>query len=137
MPVKSINIRRRDPKERLDLKVSVSGMVVSVEAGSFRINGVENKLLEDEHCKITAHPEYKTGVLASLVLADGVARVLLDEVVKDGVDQPFNLKDSGYTLLISLFDCIVPAGATDLNDVDVRVRRYVPFEEKQPEALHV
>ena len=51
--------------------------------------------------------------------------ILIDEVVGDGVDEPYDFAASQYDVILVLFNVTVPAAATTLEDLDLIVSHVV------------
>lgn len=136
----TINIIKQNGVEGrndLALPVSVNGMLITVGSGDFHYCGEALTLSDDAEYVVTPDATYDTVLLASLVKGPAPAfevSVVVDEVLQDGADRPFDLNDSEYQTLGRLFSCSIPAGATSLDDVTISVRQVVPREivEKQP-----
>lgn len=99
---------------RVDLPVSISGMVVTVGAGSFTHVGVGYQLDEDVETDllIDADSRVAFGYLVRVV-ETGEITVLWDTVKP--VDWPFVFEADGpYELLHKLVTADIPAGVSDL-----------------------
>lgn len=133
MPVTNQTTYAKPDRAALELPVTVNGIVITVGKGGFKFHGEDLTLDDDVEFTVTVDPTNDTAVLAYLVkvIADGSVDVVVDEVVSDGVDVPFNFKGSPYELLTRIFFCEVPAAAADLSAVDITAIRV----EARPEPV--
>lgn len=104
------------------LSVSVSGLTLTVGAGSFKREGQDYVLAEDEEWEATNRPT-KADASGYLVIekATGQVGVFVDDVVHDGVDVPYVFNGSPFKVLQTLFHMDIPANTADLASVDVTV----------------
>ena len=116
------------------LAVSVSGLVVTVSPGDFRVvEGVEaaHYSLPEEYT-YTAAPDADEDTTAVGHLAvresDGVVVLVTDEV---SPSDPllFNWSGSGYRILHSLFRVHIPAAAVALDEVNLSITHHHAHEE--------
>lgn len=129
MPIVQIDRNGRDGS--VDLQVLQSGMDVTVKAGAFRVKGEDLTLTEDEIFSATANATYDTSVVGYLCKdwGDGDKIVLVvDEVLRDGIDGSSRWDSAAYKAIHTIFTMDVPAGAVDLDGVDIRVRKIVGTE---------
>lgn len=113
-----------------DLTVEQSGMTLTVRAGDFTIVGQEYQLEDDEIFVVRADVDNYTDIFGYLVKdVTGKVRLLVDEVVHDGEDEPFDVSASEYTPLLFIFNVRVPAQATSLDDEELVVRRFTIRDE--------
>lgn len=124
MPINIITQFAKPASVELALPVKQSGMAVTVEAGTFRINGVKHTLSENQTFTATERAEVAY-IDARLVEYEGEVFVLVDEAVADsGEDlETFDWEGSPYTVLWALFWFKVPAGTTTLDGVPINVLR--------------
>jgi hypothetical protein len=121
MPVTTKNIVGND-RQRCELPVSVEGLRVTVGEGAFKMKG-KSYYFEEQHFIAMADPQKVIWVGGYLVEdAEGKAKLLIDEVTEGESSYAF---DGPYTLLHWLFHFDVPAGATSLEEEDIKVRYLV------------
>lgn len=113
--------------------VSLQGMNFTIEAGGAKIMGVQHSFLAHS-LAIHADADDSSHVYGWLVRAksDGAVSVLIDEVVLDGVDEPYLFGDASlYLPVVLIFSMDLPAATTALDDpaVTIKVQRYTSFEE--------
>jgi len=110
--------------------VTVSGMVITVGATSFRCCG-DWELKEDQEFAVEPHAELDTCVQAVLAVHRETEEVVLlvDEVLR-GDDTITDLAQTSYRPLCQLLRFTVPAGATSLDDVDIHITRRVKLEDR-------
>jgi hypothetical protein len=103
-------------------------MQLTVGAGAFRAAGVDHSFPEDIDCDLVSDLTFATDTIGYIVKNKdtGVASVLVDEVVRDGIDTPY-VFDSGqaYVPLHVLFICKVAIGAVSLDDAPLWVYQIV------------
>lgn len=100
----------------VDLQVQFVGMVFTVYAGKFIVDGQEGELLHDEHYTVPVR-NVDADIQAFLVKSrdTGEYRVLVDDVKVDSEDVAFNFSPtSPFTLILSLVLIAVPANCADL-----------------------
>ena len=121
-------------KNDCQLVVEVSGLDLSVKAGTVVNYTVERELAEDKDYTVTPSADYPLLVEAWLVLvkATDALDVLVDEIVDDGEDVRYVFDDeSPYKKLRMLAYGQLPAGATSIDDGDFTIKKIVM---KVPEA---
>jgi hypothetical protein len=114
------------------LAISVSGLVVTVAAGSFKIRGHDYVLVED--ATYTATPDADGAITALCLLAkdtgNGDAVVLVvDEMGEWDEAGFFDWSTSQYEIISQLLSIQVSAGAVSLAEEDLAVTHYVPPAE--------
>lgn len=105
-------------KHKVLLATTISGLSLTTEAGSFRVNGVDLEFAEEQVFTVTPSP-YRQEIQGFLVLDKRLNQpvLLVDEWVADGADQPYSFAKNGpYKLLARLYTLKVPAAATDLSN---------------------
>lgn len=112
------------PRTNIDLSVSVSGMELTVGAGTFNHQGAEYELTEDVVTDFgtEAFDRHIFGWLVEVV-ADGEITVLFDERGPGDAAYVF-LPDGPYRLIERYLTAVVPAGTTDLEDAGVELTVY-------------
>jgi len=117
------------------LDVSVSGLVVTVAAGSFkcaqRMAMIDYTLPEEYTYEPQVDPDEDITGLGYLAVreADDVVVLVTDEV-SESDSSLFNWRGSGYRLLHALFTIHVPAAAAVLDEANLSVVHYhAPPEE--------
>lgn len=123
-----------DPSKQtqVDLLVEVSGLNITVKAGSMVIAGKPVVLSKDTVYKASTHAQlsWLRGFLVR-ERTTGNVTVLVDEYVVDGEDSPFEfLPTCPYDPLYALYAAKVPSGTTDLANADFTLFRHVPPKEK-------
>jgi len=101
---------------QVDLQVQFVGMVFTVHAGKFIVDGQEGELLHDEHYTVPVR-NVDADIQAFLVKNrdTGEYRVLIDDVKVDSEDVAFNFSPtSPFILILSLVLIAVPANCADL-----------------------
>lgn len=99
----------------IDLSLSMSGLTITVGAGSIVSEGTSYALASSEAHTVGSYAVSCT-VMGSLVLdASNSLHVFVDEFVHDGVDVTYDFDSSPYTLVSPLYLVEVPAGTTDLS----------------------
>jgi hypothetical protein len=96
--------------------VSVTGTVMTVSAGTFKIDGVDYTLTEDETFDFAPLPAKTTYYAAYLVRVKegGELRVLVDEV-QQGRDDDYDFGESSpYTRLSKIWHARIEGGRPDL-----------------------
>jgi len=123
MPFSVTEQKAKPTVHAIGLSVEQSGMTVTVKAGTFKMSGVDYEFTEDQDFVATADPTDDTVVTGYLTreIATGNPVLVVDEEVLDGSDVPFNFQGSAYKLLHKFYQLRVPAGATDLDAVDIQV----------------
>jgi hypothetical protein len=100
----------------VDLEVSVSGMRVSVGAGTIKFGGVSFSFAEDQFTfPVKTEARVAQGFI---VIEDGTAKLFID----DGEGYTFS-RTGPYTPVAGIFDVAIPANASSL--VDLTMNRYV------------
>lgn len=130
------------PGNRLvDLAVTFEGMTVAVGAGPFTWKGAEVALVDDFEVALTADAAVVTDVRGYLVKdnQEDDFTIVLDEVKRDGEDEPFDFTESArYDLVALVFRVVVVSEAESLDDADRQVYRYIerpaPSREGDGEA---
>lgn len=127
MPTTIRTVGGKNGEAALDLAVTVSGMVITVPAGAFINQGHNYVLASDQNYSVgaSAQPRYLEGYLVKVV-STGALDVLVDEIVLDGVDVPYNFGDGTYEVLHRLFDIHVPENTIDLAPLELRRLQIVP-----------
>jgi hypothetical protein len=118
-----------DPsRESFRLDVEVEGMTIRVKKGSFVTGGKSYSLSEDSEYDVTGSATHKVSINGYIVLDRAKKpQVLIDELVHDGVDQPYLFKDGQFTPLHPIFSIHkMAAGTKDLSGVAVKVYRDEP-----------
>lgn len=112
------------PQTNIDLSVSVSGMELTVGAGTFSHQGAQYELTDDVVTDFgsEAFDRQIFGWLVEVV-ADGEITVLFDE--RGPGDAPYVFLPGGpYRLIERYVMATVPAGTTDLEDAGVELVVY-------------
>ena len=126
----------RPPFHNIAPEVEIDGLTVVVKATDFRLAAVDYSLAEDQEFDVTPDAnsaQHVTGYLVEEV-SSGSALLLVDEVVLDGEDTPYDF-DGDYRMLHPLYWFQVPAGVESLADVEVRVHWIqAPEEESDGEG---
>jgi hypothetical protein len=120
---------RDTPIHDCTLAVSTSGLTVNVAQGTFSIESTEYTL-EAQEVTVTPDPAedvWVDGILAKNI-GTGEAALLVDEMVIGDPSYDFS---GSYELLHRLFSFLLPAGATTLDDVVIRVRHITPQDLAQ------
>jgi len=113
---------RGNPKNFFDLPVTVSGFVVTVGKGSFKIAGKVYDFLEErvfEAVPATTKVTEVRGFIAEN-LATGFAELLVDEVLPG--EAAYMPDGVTYKLLLPLFQFDLPPTATSLDEVEIRTK---------------
>jgi hypothetical protein len=99
------------------LDLSQNGLQLTVDAGSFRVGGVDYELMEAAECDLTPDADYGMDVWGHLVknAETGEISVLVDEVLRDGEDAPYTFGATYHNLHV-LFVCEVEAAMATLDD---------------------
>lgn len=112
----------------IDLTVSVDGMDITIESGDFKICNTEESL--DSDLVISAQNlgnDLVLNVYVVKAVSDGEISLLVDEIELDGVDSGYDFEGVGvYKPLALLLYATIPSGTTDLAEVDINVKRYLP-----------
>lgn len=113
--------------EKLDFTVTTDGLKITVLKNTANIAGREYELEEDAEHTATPDASISIGVSAMLVAdKDGKLHVMIDEIRQDGRAVPFNYStQEQYTPLINLYDLVVPPMAPNLDQVELRLLRFV------------
>ena len=99
----------------VNLVISTTGLTISVDAGSFTWTSSTRNLIATDHV-VAVDPTDPTDVVGMLVLdVNDDALVLVDEIIIDGIDLPYDFSASSYVLLHTLFIIRVPAAAANLD----------------------
>lgn len=112
---------KRDPGRYVVLPVDVSGLVVTIAGGNFRI-GKDNYVLPENFTHTVTPSEKRQWALYYFMKSkkDGSVVVMVDEVGEG--ETPINInKDPDYTYLWNLASLEVPAGVKDLKDAKMTV----------------
>ena len=122
-------IVRADPTvDVIDFQVEQEGLKVTVKASDFRHAGESLSLSEDY--EYTAQPgPHPVAVEMHLVKdGEGVPRILVDEIVIDGVDEAYDFSMNGcpFALLLTPLRFVVRPGSTSLDDASPQSFRVLP-----------
>jgi hypothetical protein len=115
-------------------EVSIRGSNIVVIGGQYRVGGIDVEMEEPEYryraMKNDTHGHSIEGHLVRS-RSTGKVSVLVDEVIDDGADEPFQFKGSPYEPIANLFYAYLPAGNNDLSKANVVVYRIEgPQKEK-------
>jgi len=121
MPINVLSSKTRDSV--VDLAVEQSGLTITVKAGACHVRHQDVELLEDQVFTAEPDAENSTNVVGFLVrhTSSGDIVVAVDETINNGVDLEYRWARSDYEALHEVFRCVVPVGASDLDDVDISV----------------
>lgn len=124
---------RSDGSILVDVPVSVEGLTVKTKDSEVRWNG-EDYSLSDFEGVVGPDAECLTYVSGYLVFDRDAERmtILIDEVVADDEDEPFDFTESAYDVILNLFNVTIPAGASTLEDLNVIVARVLEAEIDAP-----
>ena len=128
MTIKVKTVRALPQITDINLKVTQSGMTITVGAGDFRSNGRDLALSESQEFDAETLP-HKCTVVAYLMRNEktGAVFVMVDEFNHDGLDVPINIELIPDTeILWRVFTATIPANSTSLDDVEIRCKRTVP-----------
>lgn len=131
MTINWTEVQAPPAQNAVDLTITQTGMTITVEAGSFTIASVGYTLATDQNFIATADPTNDTVACGYLVkeISTGDIELMVDEVVMDGVDTPFDLDDGTYQLLHNLFAIKVPTGVANLDTETMEATKIVPLVE--------
>lgn len=116
----------------LDLGVTASGMKIVVHPGEFVVGRKAGVIVEEQEFEVTKRNE-DVCVYGYIVenRKTGELSLLVDEVVKDGRDEPVCFGDTPFSLVFNLFYVLVPGRAESLNDFVLTITRMViPGKDK-------
>lgn len=111
----------------IDLAVTLENLLdIRVAAASFKMIGEDFDFPSDIVHSVTVDGTDPTHVVGWIQKdnTSGVAELVVDEMVLDGTDEPYEAP-AGKTLLHRLFEVRAPAAATDITDEELRVSRIV------------
>jgi len=128
-------IKQLSGSTSISLEVVQSGMSITVNPGTFTVDGVEYSLEDEQVFDAQERPE-KTYVNAKLCQDEGGnVLVLVDENV-GGFEEQFDWRESPYTELWPIFYCHIPPNTTSLNDVVISVYSVdIPQEPAEGEEM--
>lgn len=132
MAVQSYETKVRNGREDVRLGLTLSGMDMVVSGGEGLARGVPFSFDAPTSVPVAADATHATDVFLMMVRqdSDGEVLLLLDEIVRDGLDVPFPFLDSGMTLLHTLAYTLVPAGATALVEGQTKLFHLVPYKKE-------
>jgi hypothetical protein len=121
MPITTITTLS-DGSLLVDVSVSVDGLTVDTEEATVRWGDDDYSLgsFSSDVTPDATDPTLVCGYLVYDTVAEEMA-VLIDEVVADDVDVPYEFSGSPYTVITTLFSFTLPAEATSLDGVDIAV----------------
>lgn len=118
-------INSSGPKQDdVNLVVSLNGLNIRVEQGTFRRQGRTYTISEDIVHQAELSDTHITVLVGMLVLSEGQPHVLVDEYVKDGVDEPYDPTEDDVVFLRTLFRARCPPGTQDLASMDSPFKVY-------------
>ena len=118
----------------IDLQVDVVGLQIIVRAGSIRHAKIDYQLQEDE--EFTCVPTSKVQTLDGCLYRDmslGELHVMVEAREEDDLDA-YDWGDTAAKLLYGIFEAVVPANASSLDEADITVYRTVPPPPPSPDA---
>ena len=109
-------------QHRVSLVVTAERAALHVGAGSVVVSGIEYALSSEQTYTLTTRA-LRTQVIGYLVRNrdSGAVAVLVDEIVTDGADVPFDFAGSRWEQLHMLYSFAVPANVDDLTDLAIDV----------------
>lgn len=121
----------RPEKSSLEIVVETQGDLLTVKAGTFKINKESFELTEDEEFTITQR-DCRVWIKGYLVqrLSDSEVRVIIDEELEiDGwVPTIFEQAYPEYRSLESLLSVTIPANVNSFDELDVEVQKILDRE---------
>jgi hypothetical protein len=122
MPILENRVVMPSTVAALDLVVSVQGLALTVAAGTFKHDGVEHTLVQDETVTISSH-DHTFNLFVWLVLHEGAVSLLVDEIGPN--DRMFSWLDHPEITLLHRLVRVsqAPASCTDLAPLDIYVTR--------------
>jgi len=126
MAITVITSHHKPEKNNLDLDVTVSGSVLTIPAGDFKVDGLDVSWGEQEFT-LTQDPlkQLIIGYVAE-DLTTGDVELLVDEILLDGDEDRYEFDDGLFRSLHILFQVTLPPNETDLDNADVLVWKTAP-----------
>ena len=121
-------VESRSAQDSQALEIEQSGMVLTLKAGTLKIAGEDLTIEEDFTHTVDSNPDHPTELIGYLVKnkSDGALNFLVDEIVDDGVDEPYKFPPDGpYDLVCPLFDIKMLQGVSTLDDATAIIYRTV------------
>lgn len=105
----------------VDLTYQVVGMIITVKAGTLRIIGRDVVFTEDFGHEVPSSSveRYLKGFLVRNKTTDEIT-VVVDEILLDGTDEPFDFKTSDYESLMTLYEMAIPADTVSLEALELK-----------------
>ncbi len=127
MTTTTIDTEAKASRHGIDLTVTLENLLdIRVAAASFKMIGEDFDFPDDIVHSVTVDGTDVTQVVGWIQKdnATGDAELVVDEMVLDGSDEPYEAP-AGKTLLHRLFDILAPAASADITDEELRVSRIV------------
>jgi hypothetical protein len=137
MPITTITTLS-DGSLLVDVPVSVDGLTVDTEEATVRWGDDDYSLgsFSSDVTPDATDPTFVCGYLVYDTVSEEMA-VLIDEVVADDVDVPYEFSGSPYTVITTLFSFTLPAEATSLDGVDIAVCRIAATPSQKKLAVQM
>lgn len=124
---------KRSKNNLMNLSVEGSGMTLTVKAGVLTVRGEEYTLLEDEEFQVPQYDSHALLIGRIVKTKEGEVRLFVDEMTAGHLPFNFETQDD-LTRLRKLFTLNVPAGTTDLKDLELFLYKRAPLEEEPQET---
>lgn len=127
---------RRTPRFDVQLPVELSGLEVTIRAGTFRLDGKSYVLTEDESYVVTPNDDERVRAFFYLVemKSDNSVRVFVDDMIGDEAPIPM-VDPKDMKVLHRFVSLVLPPQADSLeDDALVYVMRLIPEIQPQTEV---